>query len=97
MDELEQAVRLAQINNRHLRTNYPGLVERYEEILRYQYQLYNEATSEAIPLQRSKAAEYEQMRINPTAFATQVQGALSCLEQASSVAYDCNGMVGCVP
>ena len=88
VDQLEEAVRLAQINNQHLRTDYPGLVERYEEILRYQHQLYDEATNEAISIQQSKAAEYEQMRIDTTAFATQVQGALSCLKQASSDAYD---------
>ncbi len=88
MDQLEEAVQLAQINNQHLRTHLPGLVEQYEEILWYQHQLYDEATNEAISIQQSKAAEYEQMRIDTTAFATQVQGALSCLKQASSDAYD---------
>ena len=51
VDQLEVAVRLVQLSNQHLRTDYPGLVERYEEILRYQHQLYDEATSEAISIQ----------------------------------------------
>ena len=87
IDQLEEALRLAQINQRHLDEDYPGLISQYHEMLHYQHRLFGHAVAGTQQLQRALAAEQDQICLETTAFATQVQGALICLEQASSDAY----------
>ena len=78
------AFRLAQLNQRQIDQDYPGLIEQYNAMLAHQHRIYDEA----IAMRHIRAAEYEQIQIDTSTFATQVQGALSCLERTTASSYD---------
>ena len=88
IEQLEYAVPLEQLNQRPLDEDYPGLISQYQDMLSYQHRLFDHAVTGTQQTQSAPAAEQDQIRLDTTAFTSQVQGALTCLEQALSDAYD---------
>ena len=88
IDQLEEALSLAQPNQHQLDEDYQVLITQYLEMLRYQNPLFDHAVAGIQQSQCAPVAERDQIGLDTTAFAIQVQGALTCLEQASSEAYE---------
>ena len=88
IEQLEYAVRLAQLNQCPLNEDYPSLISQYQDMLGYQHRLFDHAVAGTQQTQHALTAEQDHIRLDTTAFASQVQGALTCLEQASSDAYE---------
>ena len=88
IEQLAYAVRLTQLDQRPLDEDYPCLISQYQEMLRYQRRLFNHAVTGTQQLQCALTADPYRIRLDVTAFASEVQGALTCLEQASSDAYE---------